>query len=77
MIFNEKYGDTDSVESSIEINDLTESYFETYKERMNVLVKEEDDGEEAVSGCENNWIMKKGMMILVFRYHLMIGLHQT
>ena len=58
---NEDYGDTDSVETSIEINDLTECYFETYKERINVLVKEEDDGEEAVSGCEHNWIMKKGI----------------
>ena len=57
----EDYGDTSSLESAIEIEDFTKSYFKSYKERINVLMKEDDDGEDAVSGCEQNWIMKKVM----------------
>lgn len=58
---SEEVGDTDSVASADELIDLTEATYESFKAKLSVLVKEDDDGEEAMSNRDENWIMKKGV----------------
>ena len=53
--------ETDSADSAEEINDLTESLYKAYKDRMDILVKDEDDGEKDVLSKDENYIMKKGV----------------
>ena len=55
-VINEKEdkGDTDSVDSSDEIIDLTQSTYDTFGEKMYVLVKDDNNGEEATSYKNDN-----------------------
>ena len=46
--------ETDSADSAEEINDLTESLYKAYKDRMDILVKDEDDGEKDVLSKDEN-----------------------
>lgn len=46
---NEEVGDTDSVAFADKLIDLIESTYDSFKSKMSVLVKEEDDREEATS----------------------------
>jgi hypothetical protein len=54
----EEIGDTDSVNSSDEAQDLGEAVEEALRDRLMLLVKDDDDVEASASP---NWIMKKGI----------------
>ena len=54
-------GDTDSVDSSPEIIDLTDGYNEALQQRLQLLVKLEDDIEECTSKQLDNWVLNEGL----------------
>ena len=57
----EEIGDTNNVDSSDEIIDHTQATYDTFREKMCVLVKDDDGGMEATSDKNDNWILKTGL----------------
>ena len=53
-------GDTDSVDSSQEMIDLTTGYNDATQQQLELLIKNEDDIEEYTSDQLDNWVLNKG-----------------
>ena len=54
-------GDTDSVVGSDEMEELSKGYDAALKDKLLVIVKEEDDIKECTSDQLDNWVLNKGL----------------
>ena len=54
-------GDTDSVVGSDEMEELSKGYDAALKDKLLVIVKEEDNIEECTSDQLDNWVLNKGL----------------
>ena len=57
----EETGDTDSVMSCKEMENLSDCYDDVLKSNLRVIIKEEDDTETCALDVKSNWLLSKGL----------------